>query len=81
MKGRGMGSTGSVSGQSPKEGNCSLILINYFRIVPKGALGTESKSWPQDSQGQSFKKFGGHLGGSVFEPLPSAQVVIPGSWD
>ena len=23
----------------------------------------------------------GHLGGSVVEQLPSAQVVIPGSWD
>ena len=23
----------------------------------------------------------GHLGGSVVERLPSAQVVIPGSWD
>ena len=23
----------------------------------------------------------GHLGGSVVEPLPLAQVVIPGSWD
>ena len=28
-----------------------------------------------------MRAFLGHLGGSVVEPLPSALVVIPGSWD
>ena len=27
------------------------------------------------------QQWGGHLGGSVVESLPLAQVVIPGSWD
>ena len=30
---------------------------------------------------KSRKRAGGHLGGSVVEHPPSAQVVIPGSWD
>ena len=33
------------------------------------------------SQESLKSRFMGHLGGSVVEGLPSAQVVIPGSWD
>ena len=35
----------------------------------------------QDEWHGSKKKRGGRLGGSVVERLPSAQVVIPGSWE
>ena len=32
-------------------------------------------------EGRPREKQKGHLGGSVVERLPLAQVVIPGSWD
>ena len=39
-------------------------------MLAEGALALQVKEEPL-----------GCLGGSVVEPLPSAQVVIPGSWD
>ena len=37
--------------------------------------------WPKVGQLDIKKNNEGHLGGSVVERLPLAQVVIPGSWD
>ena len=62
---------------------CLKILRNFGRFTAREIENLESRSPKKEGILITCEKSSqkGHLGGSVVERLPLAQVVIPGSWD
>ena len=64
--------------RSPTMQHVGIQSTSYSLYFEPYAIGTLTD---EETEAQRGKKAQGHLGGSVVERVPLAQVVIPGSWD